>query len=108
MTSCLTLGPVVVLQASIAKPEDKEALAHALSYLHIPSSISVENDVRTLGAEIVKLVFSLGLRTNLSAYNVPKSDFPKIASHAYSNSSSGGKDDKVVNDVIKVLEGIYA
>ena len=106
MTSCLTLGPVVTLQASFATPDDKKALAQALSYLHIPSSISIENDIRTLGAEITKLVYNLGLKTSLSAYNVPKDDLPTIASRALANA---GQNDGVLRaeEVVKVLEGIY-
>ena len=106
ITSCLTLGPVVALQASIAKPEDKEALAHVLSYLHIASSISVESDVRTLGAEIVKLVYNLGLKKTLSAYEVPRGDLRKIAEGAC-NRVVGITSNEIIDDVEKVLEGIY-
>ena len=106
ITSCLTLGPVVALQASVATPDDKRALAYALSSLHIPSSISIENDIRTLGAEITKLVYNLGLKTSLSVYNVPRDDLPTIASQALART---GQDDGVlrVEEVVKVLEGIY-
>ena len=105
ITSCLTLGPVITLKASIAPLEDKEALARVLEYLRIASSNNVQDDVRTLGTEIVKLVDDLGLKTSLSAYNVPREDLPKIAARALDLPES--ENGKLVSQVIELLEGIY-
>jgi hypothetical protein len=45
---CLTLAPVVRLKADVASQEDKEYLAEALVHLRVPSTGSVEGDVRSL------------------------------------------------------------
>ncbi|KAL5506894.1 hypothetical protein ACEPAH_6353 [Sanghuangporus vaninii] len=48
ITSCLTLAPVVALQASIAIPELKKSLSRALFYLKIESTVDGKLD-RILG-----------------------------------------------------------
>lgn len=52
MLQCLTLSPVVALQAQIASQDDKEHLANALFYLRIPSSGSIDGDVLELSKAI--------------------------------------------------------
>ncbi|KAJ7477215.1 alcohol dehydrogenase IV [Mycena galericulata] len=79
ITSCLTLSPVVALQARIASPEDKECLANALFYLREPSTGSVDGDILKLSELIAGLVEKLGLKSSLTEYNVPREDLPKLA-----------------------------
>ncbi|KAJ6567367.1 alcohol dehydrogenase IV [Mycena vulgaris] len=93
ITSCLTLSPVVALQARIAPQEDKDCLAAALFYLREPSTGSVDGDILRLSALIAGLVERLGLKSTLSEYKVPKEDLSKIAE---------GRE-----DVIELLNGIY-
>jgi hypothetical protein len=52
MIQCLTLAPVVNLQAELAGQEDKEYLAEALFYLREPSTGTVDGDVRKLSSTI--------------------------------------------------------
>lgn len=103
MTSCLTLAPVVALQASIATSEHKRALAKALFYLQIPSSGAVESDVQVLAHAIEHLVIELGLRTDLGQCGVPKNDVPQIVEQAL-----GSKDDERFGKVVKILENLYS
>ncbi|KAJ7499415.1 iron-containing alcohol dehydrogenase [Mycena latifolia] len=93
ITSCLTLAPVVALQARTASAEDKDCLARALFYLREPSTGSVEGDIVKLSELIEGLVEKLGLKSTLSEYSVPREDLPKIAQ---------GKE-----DVVALLGGIY-
>jgi len=101
-TSCLTLGPTVVLKADIASPEDKEYLAEALFYLRQPSTGSVEGDARQLGLLISELVAQLGLASNLTEYKVPKDDIPVIAGKAL-----GSNEGETFTKVVKMLNGLY-
>ncbi|KAI0318238.1 hypothetical protein OF83DRAFT_1117046 [Amylostereum chailletii] len=101
VTSCLTLSPTVRLKASTASQEDKEWLADALFYLREPSTGSVEGDVRKLADLIDGLVVSLGLKTDLDYYKVPRADVPGIAEKAL-----GGKPEGF-EDVVALLEGLY-
>ncbi|KAJ7229112.1 alcohol dehydrogenase IV [Mycena pura] len=93
ITSCLTLAPVVALQARIASPEDKACLARALFYLEEPGTGSVDGDVLKLSRLIAGLVETLGLTSTLSANNVPREDIPKLARGDV--------------DVVQLLNGIY-
>ncbi|KAH9944707.1 iron-containing alcohol dehydrogenase [Amylocystis lapponica] len=102
ITSCLTLAPTVALKAEIASEEDKRWLSEALFYIREPSTGSVEGDIRKLSADIDSLVVSLGLKSNLEEYKVPRGDLPKIAELAL-----GRKDDPAYEQVVKILEGIY-
>ncbi|KAJ7638386.1 alcohol dehydrogenase IV [Roridomyces roridus] len=93
ITSCLTLAPVVALQSRIASPDDKECLASALFYLHEPSTGSVDGDILKLSELIAGLVETLGLKSTLSEYKVPREDFVKLAQ---------GQE-----EVVELLNGIY-
>ncbi|KAJ7666534.1 hypothetical protein B0H17DRAFT_1089595 [Mycena rosella] len=93
ITSCLTLSPVVALQARIASKEHKDCLADTLFYLREPSTGSVDGDVVKLSALIAGLVEQLGLKSTLSEYKVPREDLAKIA--------QGNE------DVVELLNGIY-
>ncbi|KAG1862582.1 alcohol dehydrogenase IV [Suillus subalutaceus] len=102
ITSCLTLAPVVNLQAEIASQEDKEYLAEALLYLREPSTGSVDGDVRKLSSMITSLVQELGLQRTLSQYGVPTADIEQIAIRAV-----GQEDEELLSKVKIVLESIY-
>ncbi|KAJ7499414.1 iron-containing alcohol dehydrogenase [Mycena latifolia] len=93
LSLCLTLAPVVALQARTASAEDKDCLARALFYLREPGTGSVEGDIVKLSGLIEGLVEKLGLKSTLSEYGVPRQDLPKIAQ---------GRE-----DVVMLLEGIY-
>ncbi|KAI0829908.1 alcohol dehydrogenase IV [Trametes gibbosa] len=101
ITSCLTLAPVVELQAELLSPDDKEWLAGALFYLRTPSTGSLEGDIRTLAAEIHKLVDDLGLHSTLTEYKVPHEDVLEIAQLAV------GKENPSLPKVTALLEGLY-
>ncbi|KAG1867345.1 alcohol dehydrogenase IV [Suillus subluteus] len=102
ITSCLTLAPVVNLQAEIASQEDKEYLAEALLYLREPSTGSVDGDVRKLSSMITSLVQELGLQRTLSQYGVPTTNIEQIAIRAV-----GQEDEELLSKVKIVLESIY-
>ena len=48
------------------------------------------------------LVDSLGLKSTLTEYNVPRDDIPKVAELAV-----GKKDDIIFPKVVKLLESLY-
>lgn len=102
ITSCLALAPTVALKAQIASQEDRQYLAKTLFYLHEPSTGSVDEDVVRLSFLIHGLVAELGLLSNLSEYQVPIQDIPKIAAGAL-----GREDDPHLAEVVKLLESLY-
>lgn len=102
ITSCLTLAPVVSLQAEIASQEDKEYLAEALLYLRQPSTGTIDGDVKKLSYMIASLVQELGLQRTLSQYGVPVSDIERIAARAV-----GQEDEQLFSKVKIILESIY-
>ncbi|KAH9485451.1 Maleylacetate reductase [Psilocybe cubensis] len=102
ITSCLTLAPTVLLKSELASQEDKQALADSLFYLRVPSTGSLEGDVRGLSAIINELVIELGLKSTLSEYKVPKEDLVSIAGQAL-----GNEEHPDVPRVVKLLEGLY-
>ncbi|KAG6820245.1 hypothetical protein H0H93_003409 [Arthromyces matolae] len=102
ITSCLTLAPTVALKAEIGSEEDKEWLSKALIYLQEPSTGSMEGDILKLSSLIQKLVFDLGLQSNLTEYNVPHTDLPNIAGGAL-----GSQDDPTIPQVVKMLRTLY-
>jgi len=102
ITSCLTLAPVVNLQAEIASQEDKEYLAEALLYLREPSTGTVDGDVKKLSYMIASLVQELGLQRTLSQYGVPTADIERIAVRAV-----GQEDEELLSKVKIILESIY-
>ncbi|KAG2345605.1 alcohol dehydrogenase IV [Suillus weaverae] len=102
ITSCLTLAPVVNLQAEIASQEDKEYLAEALFYLREPSTGSVDGDVRKLSHMIASLVQKLGLQRTLSQYGVLTADIEQIAVRAV-----GQEDEELLSKVKIILESIH-
>ncbi|KAG1881470.1 alcohol dehydrogenase IV [Suillus tomentosus] len=99
ITSCLTLAPVVNLQAEIASQEDKEYLAEALLYLREPSTGTVDGDVKKLSHMIAR---QLGLQRTLSQYGVPTADIEQIAVRAV-----GQEDEELLSKVKIILESIY-
>jgi alcohol dehydrogenase class IV len=102
ITSCLTLAPTIKLKAKVASEEDKQWLAGALHQLKQTSTGSLEGDVVKLSILIDELVSSLGLKTSLDRYGVPREDLTIIAERAL-----GGKDE-VHGDVVAFLEGLYS
>ncbi|TDL26149.1 alcohol dehydrogenase IV [Rickenella mellea] len=102
ITSCLTLASVVALQAEVASAEDKEVLADALWHIKVPSTGSVDGDVLKLSEEIASLVTKLGLRTDLAAFNIPRSDVPKIAELTVGSTSNA-----LYPKVVQLLDGLY-
>lgn len=50
----------------------------------------------------VRLIFNLGLQTNLTKYKVPKEDIPGIAER-----SVGSKEGVVYERVVKIVESLY-
>ncbi|KAK7005866.1 alcohol dehydrogenase IV [Favolaschia claudopus] len=79
ITSCLTLSPVVAVQARLASEEDKQYLANSLFYLRESSTGSIDGDILRLSALIAGLVERLELKSTLREYNVPKEDLVKLA-----------------------------
>ncbi|KAI0633701.1 iron-containing alcohol dehydrogenase [Trametes polyzona] len=102
ITSCLTLAPVVALEAELLSQDDKEWLAGALFHLRKPSTGSLDNDIRQLSKDIQKLVDDLGLHSTLSEYKVPRGDLQQIAELAV-----GSKDDPTLPKVVALLESLY-
>ncbi|KAI6125737.1 alcohol dehydrogenase IV [Pisolithus croceorrhizus] len=102
MTSCLTLAAVVALKAETATEEDRAALANVLFYLREPSTGTTVGDVVRLSSMISELVETLGLRSNLVTYDVPKEDLPKIA-----RLTTGSAEDPLYSKVLELLEKIY-
>ncbi|KAJ7592920.1 alcohol dehydrogenase IV [Mycena floridula] len=101
ITSCLTLGSVVTLKAETESQENKETLARALVALGVPTTGSVEGDIRKLGSMITELVQNLGLTSTLGQYNVPHTDLPSIAEKAL-----GSKDDPTYPRVVGLLKAL--
>lgn len=108
ITSCLTLAPVVALQARVASPEHKKALSRALFYLKIASTGDDEEDIQLLAHAIEHLVIELGLKSDLKAYNVPREDLSKIAEGALGGATGEGKEDPRFEGVVKILEGLHS
>ncbi|KAK7056501.1 hypothetical protein VNI00_003057 [Paramarasmius palmivorus] len=102
ITSCLTLAPVVKLKAEVATQEDKEWLAGALFHLRKPTTGSLEGDVVLLGTLIDELVVSLGLKSTLTQYKVPKEDIPSLTTK-----SVGSENDPTYDKVFKIFESLY-
>ena len=117
----------MALQAEISVHEHKQYLAKALFYLNVPTSGSIDGDIRRLSTEIAKcviiylppsaytvlicvvtlriysLVESLGLKSYLETFNVPREDLPHIAGLALGNDSH-----KAYSRVVKILEDLYS
>ncbi|KAK7005865.1 alcohol dehydrogenase IV [Favolaschia claudopus] len=93
VTSCLTLSPIVAVQARLASAEDKKYMESSLFYLGEPSTGSTDGDILKLSALIAGLVERLGLKSALREYNVPKEDLVMLA--------------KGDADTLEVLNGIY-
>ncbi|KAL5484781.1 hypothetical protein ACEPAI_7423 [Sanghuangporus weigelae] len=108
ITSCLTLAPVIALQARFASPEDKEALARALFYLKIESAGNVEKDIRLLAHAVEHLVAKLGLTTSLGDYGVPREDLLKIAQGALGEAGVEDVGDPRSESLVEMLEGLYS
>ncbi|KAI5115511.1 hypothetical protein M0805_002924 [Coniferiporia weirii] len=102
ITSCLTLAPVVGLQAQFATPEHKRLLAAALPHIGIASTGSVDEDILKLSSEIDRLVVRLGLKTDLDACGIPRADIPGIAAQTL-----GDEKDPRYEKVVQLLEGLY-
>ncbi|KAK7675961.1 hypothetical protein QCA50_021074 [Cerrena zonata] len=102
ITSCLTLAPTVALDVELLTESDKEWLANSLFYLREPSLGSKEEDIKKLSTLIQGLVDSLGLKSTLTEYNVPRADIPKVAELAV-----GKKDEIISPKVVKLLESLY-
>ncbi|KAI6046103.1 alcohol dehydrogenase IV [Pisolithus marmoratus] len=102
VTSCLTLAAVVALKAETAMEEDKATLAKVLFYLGEPSTGTTEGDVVRLSSMINGLVEKLGLRSNLTTYDVPREDLPKI-----SQLTIGSAEDPLYPKVVELLQRIY-
>ncbi|KAK0226014.1 alcohol dehydrogenase IV [Armillaria fumosa] len=108
ITSCITLSPVVALKAKIESQENKEALSKALFYLHCQTTGDLDQDVLLLSRLIQenfyahRLVTSLGLKSSLEDYKVPKEDVEKIVELAL-----GSKEQGAYDKVVGVLQGLY-
>ncbi|OCB88945.1 alcohol dehydrogenase IV [Sanghuangporus baumii] len=108
ITSCLTLAPVISLQAQFASPEEKKALARSLSYLKIESAGNVEEDVRLLAHAVEHLVAKLGLMTSLEDYGVPSEYLRNIAEGALGEAGIEGSGDPRSESIVEMLEGLYS
>ncbi|KAH9858574.1 alcohol dehydrogenase IV [Lenzites betulinus] len=102
ITSCLTLAPVIALQAELLSSDNKDWLVGALFYLRVSSTGSIEGDIGKLSAIIQKLVDDLGLRSTLTEYKVPHDDVLEIAQLA------AGKEYSSLPQVVALLENLYA
>ncbi|EJD03428.1 alcohol dehydrogenase IV [Fomitiporia mediterranea MF3/22] len=102
ITSCLTLAPVVALQARFAAPEHKRALARAAGHLCIESAGSEDADIQLLAHAVEHLVINLGLKTDLKACGVPREDLPTIAEGALKS-----REEPLFGEVVKILESLY-
>ncbi|THH32293.1 hypothetical protein EUX98_g1898 [Antrodiella citrinella] len=105
ITSCMTLAPVVAIKADFATEDDKKWLADSLFYLSEPTTGSREGDIRKLSQLIYELVDSLGLKSTLTEYNVPREDIVKIARHGL---SSEPEDSSLFKRTIQALENDHS
>ncbi|KAF3050286.1 hypothetical protein E8E11_009011 [Didymella keratinophila] len=90
ITSCLSLAPVVRLKAS--NPHEAKQIARIIPYVSKKSTGDDSKDAQVVADAIANLVEELGLKTTLTAYNVPAGDEEEdaIASRAL----HGDKDHK--------------
>lgn len=92
ITSCLTLGHVVKLQAQ--NPAAAEQVARLLPFLGEPKSGDAAKDAAKVGDRILQLVKDLGLDSDLRNYKVGKDQIPVITKRA-TGQESGDLYDKV-------------
>ncbi|KAJ9635823.1 hypothetical protein H2201_000184 [Coniosporium apollinis] len=100
ITSCLTLGHVLKLKAQ--KPEDAAQIARVLPLIGQPRSGNDREDAIKVGDEILKLVDSLGLKTNLKEYNVGDDQATVIA-----NRATGVKEGELYDKVLELVRNLY-
>jgi alcohol dehydrogenase class IV len=113
--TALTLAPTVATLSKTLPPHHLASLASAVPFVpeyFLSSSTrtsghSPSDDAAALSAAIDKLVDDLGLKTNLTAYSVPKADLAGIAQKAASLFQS--KNGYPTADQIhhEILEKIY-
>ncbi|KAJ4992019.1 iron-containing alcohol dehydrogenase [Stagonosporopsis vannaccii] len=90
ITSCLSLAPVVQLKAK--NPEEAKQIARIIPYISKQTTGNDSKDAESVADAIADLVEKLGLKTTLTAYNVPngEEEVNAIASRAL----HGNKDHK--------------
>lgn len=101
ITSCLTLGHVVKLKASL-DPRSAEQIARMLPFIGYASTGNDGQDAVRVGDEILKLVQDVGLATTLKDWKVGEDQAPKIVKLA-TRSESGPVFDKV----LELVKGLY-
>ncbi|EON66042.1 hypothetical protein W97_05285 [Coniosporium apollinis CBS 100218] len=100
ITSCLTLGHVIKLKAQ--KPEDAAQIARVLAVIGQSRTGDDRQDATKVGDEILKLVDSLGLKTNLKEYNVGDDQVTVIA-----NRATGAKEGELYDKVLELVRNLY-
>ncbi|KAF1932162.1 alcohol dehydrogenase [Didymella exigua CBS 183.55] len=103
ITSCLSLAPVVRLKASNA--DEAEQIARIVPYIGKESAGDNVKDARVVADAIATLVEELGLKTTLTAYNVPAGEEEEdaIASRAL----HGDKEHKDFVNLKHILRSLY-
>ncbi|UPX11386.1 uncharacterized protein EKO05_0001992 [Ascochyta rabiei] len=103
ITSCLSLAPVVRLKAN--NPSEAKQIARILPYINKQSTGDSSKDARVVADSIAELVEQLGLKTTLTAYNVPtgKDEEDAIAARAL----HGNKDHKDFTNLKLIIQSLY-
>ncbi|KAF2627837.1 alcohol dehydrogenase [Macroventuria anomochaeta] len=103
VTSCLSLAPVVRLKAS--NPNEAKEIARIIPYIKKQSTGDISKDAQMVADAIADLVKELGLKTTLTAYNVPTGEEEEdaIASRAL----HGNKDHKDFANLKHIIRSLY-
>jgi len=103
ITSCLSLAPVVRLKAS--NPDEAKQIARIIPYIGKQSTGDCSKDAQVVADAIANLVDELGLKTTLTAYNVPTGEEEEdaIASRAL----HGNKDHKDFANLKQIIRNLY-
>ncbi|KAJ4322056.1 hypothetical protein N0V94_002635 [Neodidymelliopsis sp. IMI 364377] len=103
ITSCLSLAPVVHSKAN--NPDEAKQIARIVPYINKSSTGDDNKDAHVVADAIADLVEQLGLKTTLTAYNVPTGDEEEnaIASRAL----HGDKDHRDFANLKQIVRALY-
>ncbi|XPS93677.1 hypothetical protein M3J09_003020 [Ascochyta lentis] len=103
ITSCLSLAPVVRLKAN--NPSEAQQIARIMPYINKQGTGDSSKDAQVVADAIADLVEQLGLKTTLTAYNVPTGEEEEdaIASRAL----HGNKDHKDFTNLKQIIKSLY-
>ncbi|KAJ4359324.1 hypothetical protein N0V95_002248, partial [Ascochyta clinopodiicola] len=103
ITSCLSLAPVVRLKAS--SPSEARQIARILPYIAKQSTGDSRKDAQVVADSIADLIEQLGLKTTLTAYNVPTGEEEEDAIAA--RALHGNKDHKDFTNLKQIIQSMY-